>query len=205
MDIKNALLKTKGKFLLIGPSEGCEFVEISELHNVMSNANFGLVNCSAPSSTPLSNIKINNQFQFKGKIWEYILAGCIPVLDHVPNGNKFELKEGIHYIRFNDFSKSNLEKLLLINEKEIEIMRNSLFKLAEKECSPESLRKAFDALQNNSMLYAPKKVTPKLEKELMLNACYDYSIRRKRFSFAIIFSGFYFFKILNWIYRFFIS
>lgn len=205
MNIKTALLKSKSKYLLIGPSKGCEFLENKEVYNKLRNANFGLVSCACPSTTPLSTIKINNQFNFKGKIWEYILAGCIPVLDYVPNAYKFGLKEGIHYIRLNNFTKSNLEKLLLINEKEIRIMRNSLFSLAEKECSPNSLKKAFDEFQNSSMLHAPKKLIKRFEKEIMLNACHDYSIKRKRLSFSIIFSGFYFFKVLNRVHGFFIS
>ena len=96
--LKSNILKTKSKYLLLGPSNGCEFVKINQLHNRLSNCNFGLVNCSAPSSSPLSTIKTNNQFQFKGKIWEYIVAGCIPVIDYVPNTYKFGLKERVYII-----------------------------------------------------------------------------------------------------------
>ena len=77
------------------------------------------------------------------------------------------------------------------------MMRNSLSVLAEKECSINSLKESFEEFQCSTMLDAPKKISPRFRKELLLNACYDYSIKRKRFSLSMIFSGFYFIKIFN--------
>ncbi|KGG00313.1 MULTISPECIES: hypothetical protein [Prochlorococcus] len=196
-EIYNNLKNSKIKFLFIGPSKNCKFLKMRELHGNFRKCKFGIVNASAPSSNPLSKRKITYQHQFKGKIWEYMVAGCIPVLDHAPNSYAFEMKEGVNYFRLSDFSEKNLESLLENDESIINKMREENFNLIKKYCSINSLKKKFNLFSESSMLHTSKNQEISIFYELICKASYDYSILRKKFSFSIIFSGFYFYKIFN--------
>ncbi|KGF91737.1 hypothetical protein [Prochlorococcus marinus] len=196
-EIYNNLKNSKIKFLFIGPSKNCKFLKMKELHLNFRKCKFGIVNGSAPSSNPLSKRKITYQHQFKGKIFEYMIAGCVPVIDHAPNSYAFELKEGVNYFRLSDFSKKNLESLLENDESVINKIREENFNLIKKYCSINSFKKQFNLFMESSMLHTSKNQEITIFDELMCKASYDYSILRKKFSFSIIFSGFYFYKIFN--------
>ena len=76
---------SKFSYKLYGPQASiCEYLETNEITEKLSKCIFGLVPCSASSSNSLSLNNEFTQYQFKGKIWEYMIAGCIPIVDHAP-------------------------------------------------------------------------------------------------------------------------
>ena len=130
-----------------------------------------------------------------------MIAGCIPVIDHAPNTYAFELKEGVNYFRLTDFSKENLESLLENDESLINKIREENFNFLKKYCSINSLKKQFNLFTESSMLHTSKNQEISIFDELICKASYDYCFLRKKFSFSMIFSGFYFYKIFNKFFR----
>ena len=107
--------------------------------------------------------------------------------EKVRNGHKTKVKS------FTDLHASNCTSFM-----------RSLFEVKFKKGKYNTPQEAFNEFQYSSMLFTPKKVKPRISNELILNACFDYSFKRRRFSLSIIFSRFYFFKILNILRKFFI-
>ncbi len=196
----NSLKSSKFNYKLYGPQSSiCEYLETNEINQRLSKCIFGLVPGAASSSNSLS---LNNEFiryQFKGKIWEYMIAGCIPIIDHAPLANKLGLIEGIHFLSVSAFNISEFKRVNNINKDDLRELSNNSFLFAKKKLSIKEFKYDFGIFLNNlnnQKQISRRKLKFRKPKNIDI-ACFQYSFLRKRFSLELLISFFYFRKIKN--------
>ena len=198
-NIREALNKLNKSYKLYGPgSENDEFINYDEINQKLSNCIFGILPCAASSSDPLSRNKELIEYQFKGKIWDYMISGCIPVVDHAPNIHRLGLKEGIHYLSVSSFDLNEFDRISSIPlEKLSEISKNA-FNFALDNLSPDNFKSKFNDfyyyLKNTK--YSSRKFLLDSRPKNIQAASLDY-LSGKKISFKLFFSGFYLTKIKN--------
>lgn len=195
-----AMHQTEKNYKLYGPgSNGNEYLDINEIPQKLSNCIFGLIPCSASSSDPISSNKQLLEYQFKGKIWEYMISGCIPVIDQAPNIYRLGLKEGVHFLSVSSFNKEELNRISRIPcDKLSEISRNA-FEFALVNLSIKNFNDKFDDFYHHLkyLKYSSRKLLQNKKPKKIQIAALHYSFFRKKFSIEIFSSGFYLIKIKN--------
>ena len=195
-----ALKKSKLKYKLYGPgSKENQFLEDDKIPKKLANCVFGLLPCAASSSDPISSNKRLISYQFKGKIWEYMISGCIPVIDQAPNIHRLGLKEGVHFLSVSSFNKEELNRISRIpSEKLSEISRNA-FEFALVNLSIKNFNEKFDDFYHHLkyLKYSSRKLILNKKPKKIQIAALHYSFFRKKLSIEIITSGFYLIKMKN--------
>ena len=202
-EMLKSLISSGFSYKIYGKNKGYgEYIDTNELPLRLSNSIFGILPCSASSSTPLSKKSEGIKYQFKGKIWEYMAAGCIPVLDYAPNLHRLGLIDGLHYISVNSFNKNEIDRIANIRKNKLQIMSNNILEISRKFLSNQNFRDDFDVFYNNLInnKYKNKSVYSVIKNKKLKIACLEYTILRKKLSWNQIISGFYIIKIFNFLY-----
>lgn len=133
IEILDSLKETQLSYKLFGPQKGIsEFIKAEKLYSELRKCIFGLAACGASKSTSYSSPNIFDRFQFKGKLWDYMICGCIPVIDFAPSLNLYGFKEGYHYLNVSNFSSEQLREIAEIEKVKLLEMRENIYSLASK-------------------------------------------------------------------------
>lgn len=201
---RNQMLKSlnssKFNYKLYGPQLSIsEYLETNEIKEKLSKCLFGLVPCAASSSNSLSSKNDFIRYQFKGKIWEYMIAGCIPVIDHAPLAGRQGLIEGKHFLKVSSFDVSELRRVKNINKDHLREMSKHSYLFAKQKLSVEDFKYNFQVFINNLNSIQQKYTTriPLRKPKNIEIACFQYSFLRKKVSLEILVSFFYIRKIKN--------
>ena len=199
-----ALQESGLEYVLYGPDPDLsEFIEPTKIYSKLSNCIYGLTMGAASNSTSLSKKNIFDKYQFKGKIWDYMSCGCIPIIDYAPNLYMFGLKEGFHYLSVSSFNSHEYKRLNLINDEEKQEISNNAYNFCREKLSIENFKASFDIFENNLLKskYSANLDLYKFKPNQLKRASFQYTILRKKFTYEIFVSGFYFIKILNYVFN----
>tara|TARA_Y100001933_G_C18986535_1_gene558720 strand:- start:295 stop:1425 length:1131 start_codon:yes stop_codon:yes gene_type:complete len=196
------------RYKLYGPQKDlCDYLSNDQIQQKLSKCIFGLVPCAASTSNSLTTNEKYIKYQFKGKIWEYMFSGCIPVIDHAPLADKSGLKDSEHYLSVSSFNHSELKRLSKIDMVELSEISKNCFQFSQEKLSLRSFKLSFDYFLNNLL----KKKFKAKDRIILQNpsqieiASLEYSILEKKFSYSIFASNFYFIKLINISIRFFLK
>lgn len=204
-DMVKALKQSKLKYKLYGPnSKENQFLKKDAIPKKLANCIFGLLPCTASNSDPISSNKKLLEYQFKGKIWEYMIAGCIPVIDQAPNIHRLGLKEGVHFLSISSFSKEELNRISNIPSDKLSEISKNAFKLALECLSIQNFNEKFDNFDHHlkNLKYSSRKFLINKKPRKIEIASLQYSFLRKKISIELFTSGFYLLKIKNIISKF---
>jgi hypothetical protein len=208
-EMVNSLRCINVSYKLYGPNfykrqnNYCEFIKNEDINNLLENCIFGLSPGAASISTPNSSDKKSTPFQVKGKIYEYMQAGCIPVVDFFPNADKLGLINGKHYISISKFSPENLLMILKLSDETIKEMSSNVYNKAKEILSIQNAKNSFEIFISRLYYYSldDKINLNKSKPNFLAKAALEYSFYGKRLNPSLFYSGFYFIKIYNIIKR----
>lgn len=197
-DLRDNLKSLGSSYVLYGSGHReCIRLPWEEVHIKLERCTFGLVACAAYTSDPLSRPKEATRYQLKGKIWEYMLAGCIPVVDYLPGASTVGLQEGVDFLQLGKFTQESLSSILVLNSS---IVANTSSKVREKANSivfgPSGVGEFRDFLLRVLDMSIPDRYLPAGTR--LSKACEQYTFKQKRFTQDIFLSWFYLIKLFNY-------
>ena len=113
----------------------------------------------------------------------------------------FGLKEGFHYLSVSSFNSAEYKRLNLINDQEKQEISNNAYNFCKKKLSIENFKASFDLFENNLLKskYSANLDLYNFKPNKLKRASFQYTILRKKFTYEIFVSGFYFIKIINYV------
>lgn len=201
MGLRNTLKKLGASYVLYGSGHNeCVRLPWDQVHTRLERCTFGLVACAASTSDPLSRPGREARYQLKGKIWEYMLAGCIPVVDYLPGALSVGLKNGIDYLQLGSFNEETLGRLL-----EMKVSRKIEMSMHVREKANEIVFCSNGVLQFRDFLVgilnidSANSLLPSYTR--LSKACERYTFDQQHFSGEVLLSSFYLIKVVNYFRR----
>ena len=77
-------------------------------------------------------------------MWEFMINGCIPIVDQAPNIHRLGLKEGVHFLSISSFSMEEFNRISNIPSEKLSEISGNAFKFALENLSIKNFNEKYN-------------------------------------------------------------